>query len=35
MDDEADRQISDAFRREARMLAPDEIRAGREKLAPA
>jgi hypothetical protein len=32
IDDEADRQISAAFRREARLLAPDEIRQGREKL---
>jgi putative zinc finger/helix-turn-helix YgiT family protein len=32
IDDEADRQISAAFRREARLLAPEEIRQGREKL---
>jgi putative zinc finger/helix-turn-helix YgiT family protein len=32
IDDEADQQISAAFRREARLLAPDEIRQGREKL---
>jgi putative zinc finger/helix-turn-helix YgiT family protein len=32
IDDEADRQISVAFRREARLLAPEEIRQGREKL---
>ena len=32
IDDEADRQISAAFRREARLLAPDEIRQGRERL---
>lgn len=32
IDDEADRQISSAFRHEARLLTPDEIRAGREKL---
>jgi putative zinc finger/helix-turn-helix YgiT family protein len=32
IDDEADRQISAAFRREARLLAPEEIREGREKL---
>ena len=32
LDDEADRQISAAFRREARLLAPEEIRQGREKL---
>jgi putative zinc finger/helix-turn-helix YgiT family protein len=31
-DDEADQQISAAFRREARLLAPEEIRQGREKL---
>lgn len=32
IDDEADRQISEAFRREARLLSPEEIRRGREKL---
>lgn len=32
IDDEADRQISAAFRREARLLAPEEVRRGREKL---
>src|ERR1700736_175281 len=32
IDDEADQQISAAFRREARLLAPEEIRQGREKL---
>src|SRR5881397_3051470 len=32
IDDEADQQISAAFRREARLLAPEEIRKGREKL---
>ena len=32
IDDEADRQISAAFRREARLLAPEDIRQGREKL---
>jgi putative zinc finger/helix-turn-helix YgiT family protein len=32
IDDEADHQISSAFRREARLLAPEEIREGREKL---
>jgi putative zinc finger/helix-turn-helix YgiT family protein len=32
IDDEADRQISAAFRRQARLLAPEEIRQGREKL---
>src|SRR5262249_34921538 len=32
IDDEADRQISAAFRREARLLAPEEIRIGRAKL---
>jgi len=32
IDDEADRHISPAFRREARLLAPEEIRRGREKL---
>ena len=32
IDDEADRQISAAFRREARLLAPEEIRQGREQL---
>ena len=32
IDDEADQQISNAFRREARLLAPEEIRQGREKL---
>jgi putative zinc finger/helix-turn-helix YgiT family protein len=31
-DDEADRQVSAAFHREARLLAPEEIRLGREKL---
>ncbi|HLN29763.1 MAG TPA: type II TA system antitoxin MqsA family protein [Gemmataceae bacterium] len=33
IDDEADHQISAAFRREAQLLAPEEIRQGREKLA--
>jgi putative zinc finger/helix-turn-helix YgiT family protein len=33
IDDEADHQISAAFRREARLLAPQEIRQGRESLA--
>jgi len=32
IDDEADQEISAAFRREARLLAPMEIRQGREKL---
>jgi putative zinc finger/helix-turn-helix YgiT family protein len=32
IDDEADQQISAAFRRAARLLAPEEIRQGREKL---
>lgn len=32
IDDEADRQISSAFRLEARLLTPEEIRNGREKL---
>jgi putative zinc finger/helix-turn-helix YgiT family protein len=32
IDDEADQQISAAFRREARLLAPEEIRQGREML---
>ena len=32
IDDEADQQISAAFRREARLLTPEEIRQGREKL---
>ena len=32
IDDEADREISAAFRREARLLSPEEIRQGREKL---
>ena len=32
IDDEADQQISAAFRREAGLLAPEEIRQGREKL---
>jgi putative zinc finger/helix-turn-helix YgiT family protein len=32
IDDEADRQISSAFRCEARLLAPEDIRMGREKL---
>jgi len=32
IDDEADQQISAAFRREARLLTPEEIREGREKL---
>src|SRR5437016_261484 len=32
LDDEADRQISAAFRRAARLLAPEEIREGRERL---
>jgi putative zinc finger/helix-turn-helix YgiT family protein len=31
-DDEADRQISAAVRREARVLTPEEIPGGREKL---
>jgi putative zinc finger/helix-turn-helix YgiT family protein len=33
IDNEADHQISAAFRRSARLLAPEEIREGREKLA--
>src|SRR5260370_20289464 len=33
IDDEADQQISAAFRREAKLLAPEEIRAGRDNLA--
>src|SRR5437764_12161785 len=32
IDDEADQQISAAFRREAKLLSPEEIRQGREKL---
>lgn len=32
IDDEADRQISAAFRHEARLLTPEEVRQGREKL---
>src|SRR5260370_37911858 len=32
IDDEADRQISAAFRRQAGLLAPEEIRQGRDKL---
>ena len=32
IDDEADQQISAAFRRAARLLAPEEIREGRERL---
>jgi len=32
IDEEADRQISAAFRREARLLTPEEIRQGRDKL---
>lgn len=32
LDDEADQRISAAFRREAHLLAPDEIRSGREGL---
>lgn len=32
IDDEADQQISAAFRREARLLTPEEIRHGREQL---
>jgi putative zinc finger/helix-turn-helix YgiT family protein len=32
IDDNADQQISAAFRRAARLLAPEEIRNGREKL---
>jgi putative zinc finger/helix-turn-helix YgiT family protein len=32
IDDDADQQISAAFRCQARLLTPDEIRAGREKL---
>jgi len=32
LDDEADQQISAAFRRAAGLLAPEEIRQGREKL---
>src|SRR5262245_15507580 len=32
IDDAADQQISAAFRREARLLTPEEIRQGREKL---
>src|ERR1700737_3268808 len=33
IDDEADHQISAAFRREARLVAPEAIREGRETLA--
>jgi putative zinc finger/helix-turn-helix YgiT family protein len=33
IDDEADHQISAAFRREAKLLAPEAIREGREALA--
>ncbi len=32
IDDEADQQISAAFRRHARLLPPEEIRSGREQL---
>ncbi len=32
IDDEADQQISAAFRREAKLLTPEDIRQGREKL---
>lgn len=32
IDDEADREISAAFRHKARLLSPEEIRQGREKL---
>ncbi len=32
IDDEADQQISAAFRHEAHLLAPEEIRQGRERL---
>jgi putative zinc finger/helix-turn-helix YgiT family protein len=32
IDDGADQQISAAFRRAARLLAPEDIREGREKL---
>ena len=32
IDEEADQQISAAFRREARLLAPEEIRQGRDRL---
>jgi putative zinc finger/helix-turn-helix YgiT family protein len=32
IDDDADQQISAAFRRTARLLTPDEIRTGREKF---
>jgi putative zinc finger/helix-turn-helix YgiT family protein len=32
LDDEADQQISAAFRRAAGLLAPEDIRQGREKL---
>lgn len=32
IDDEADQQISAAFRRAARLLAPEDIRQGRERL---
>ena len=32
IDDEADQQSSAAFWREARLLAPEDIRQGREKL---
>jgi putative zinc finger/helix-turn-helix YgiT family protein len=32
IDDDADQQISAAFRREARLLTPEEFRQGREKL---
>jgi putative zinc finger/helix-turn-helix YgiT family protein len=33
IDDQADREISAAFRREARLLTPEEIRNGRDRLA--
>src|SRR5437868_13675456 len=33
IDDAADQQISAAFRRVARLLTPEDIRQGREKLA--
>src|SRR5438445_127092 len=32
IDDEADQEISAAFRRAAKLLAPEDIRQGREKL---
>jgi putative zinc finger/helix-turn-helix YgiT family protein len=32
LDEEANQQISNAFRRQAKLLTPEEIRAGREKL---